>query len=73
MFRNNLNTISHYKKVMARYENDELQVSLERRGFKYSYGDKIERRKLSDTKLGKYFNNLSVKEQRKMLKKINKE
>ena len=68
-----MNMDKYYESVLNRYERGEEKVSLKERGFKYSYGDKIEKQKISPDfeKLGKYFNNLSYKEQKEILRKMN--
>jgi len=43
------------------------------KNFMKKYEEDKKKTKLSDTKLGKYFNSLSVKKQRKLLKKMNEE
>jgi hypothetical protein len=75
---NNLNINNHYRNVMARYERGEPKISLRERGFMYSYGDRVEN-KVEDgmennnwNECKEYFNNLSAKQQRKLLKKMNK-
>lgn len=80
---NNLNMNNHYRNVMARYERGEDKVSLKERGFMYSYGDRVENKDkgvedgMQDNenwnKCKTYFNNLSAKQQRKLLKKMNEE
>jgi hypothetical protein len=54
---------------MSRYERGEPKISLEERGFKYSYGDDIE----ESSSYKKYFNSLSEEEKRDILKRMNEE
>ena len=48
---NNLNMNNHYRNVMSKYERGENKVSLEDRGFKYSYGDECEIKTTNKEKL----------------------
>ncbi len=46
-----MNINNHYRNVLSRYERGENKVSLQERGFKYSYGDECKVKKVKKEKL----------------------